>query len=303
MSISTLDRLLAVVVNDPAAPRWALRDALEEASRWTWPDVLRLVLAHRDSDGVRLLAADLLDEHAADVQALGCDHRPETADRAEFIHVQVELVRCELCKGTGRLNTHLHRREHWPRLTECPSCLTLRRRAHDLLLEHAQTWLPASFPPGVPWGGWCPEFRRGFVAAVTLSAEVWLGGVCGRCGGNRWVDQEDEREQERGRVSMTCPACQGTGRSVGHAIALLAACPLEEVWLTTWPRTEYDDDLRVCRARLVGCEQWHSVSIDRMPTLSELLAAEWPGLRFTLPVREVVEETYLGQDTDLRYGE
>jgi uncharacterized protein (TIGR02996 family) len=125
--------------------------------------LLAAVLADPDDDAVRLVYADALEEAG----------QPE---RAEFIRVQVELevgnfrcnCTCEYEHGLG-----------------CPAGRgnTLRRRQWELLdtamepQSAAFAWSQPLHSTGIALGRPWPDafaFRRGFVEAVTLSAESWM---------------------------------------------------------------------------------------------------------------------------------
>src|SRR4051794_4580817 len=88
------------------------------------------IIEHPDDDVPRLVYADWLDEH-------------DQAERAELIRVQVELAGAP---EAGRAEE-------------------LRQREAALLADHAQEWLG-------PLRRFVerPQYRRGFVEAVSLSA-------------------------------------------------------------------------------------------------------------------------------------
>ncbi len=196
-------------------------------------DLLAAIIAEPDCDDLRLVYADFCEEEGDEA-------------RAEFIRVQCELARlpepepCETEEGEtqcGNLDCAYRRRE------------TLRRREQELL--------PAI---EVPWAVLCPTtggntsigdppwtFRRGFVEAITLSAESWLT----------------------------------------HAGDLCAAIPLCEVTLTSmWPGGVlwYDSD-HVKLAGLPAMLERRRRD-ERPPyteTMLDLLAAQWPRITFHLP--------------------
>jgi uncharacterized protein (TIGR02996 family) len=169
-------------------------------------------------DGPRLVYADHLEE-------LG-----ECA-RAEFIRVQCELARwpCE-CDTSEERVYHDECR--------CKERGELRRRERELWLANWEPWTegvrsvlrPLSYGPDsctlpdLSRAQW--EFRRGLVAAVTLTAAQFFGGPCGRCGGIGGVFSEESP------LTDLCPACSGTGRAKGLAAALFRAAPVTEVRLS-----------------------------------------------------------------------
>lgn len=69
---------------------------------------------------------------------------------------------------------------------------------------------------------------------MRVLADVWWDHEaavrCEACSGNCWVDQDDDREIERGRYTMSCPACHGAGvvsngnAARGDALELLGEC-------------------------------------------------------------------------------
>jgi uncharacterized protein (TIGR02996 family) len=123
---------------------------------------LRAIMAEPEADSHRLVYADWLDEHG-------------DPERAEFIRVQcaVEKVRaaclcgdCVRRRGGGQHHNGpcgLDRREHgFP-----------RHRERELLASHQVDWRMRDLP-GMPFGNWVTDFRRGFVAEVTLPCGQWM---------------------------------------------------------------------------------------------------------------------------------
>jgi uncharacterized protein (TIGR02996 family) len=120
------------------------------------------ILAHPDDDAPRLIFADWLDENGG-------------PDRASFIRVQCEMARLPACRH--RVPT--------ANQESCRHC-GLSCRAWDILFSDRRTnywhaWaapLPGLLGVGLDYGGTLQElpwvFRRGFVEAVTLTAELWL---------------------------------------------------------------------------------------------------------------------------------
>ena len=216
--------------------------------------LLRTIIVDPADDTPRLVYADWLEENGE-------------PDRAEFIRVQVKLARLgdnpECSRGT-------------PNADDCgdPRCprrrhSRLRRRERELWAKAADDAMQADEPL---WGvlptwhvaGWSPNelhvvrlrdeghpefrlrFRRGFVSAVTCTAEDW----------------------------------------VEHGDALVGCQPVERVALTTWPSrdpgwSEYlwrdGGDLAVFRV----CGREVLVRAGR--GAGSLLEARWPGVAFRLP--------------------
>lgn len=120
------------------------------------------IVTHPEEDAPRLIFADWLDENG-------------DPDRAEFIRVQCEMARLPACGH--RIRT--------ANLESCRRC-NLGSLSWDILFSDLSTnywhvWaapLPGLLGVGLDYGGtleglpWA--FRRGFVEAVTLTAEAWL---------------------------------------------------------------------------------------------------------------------------------
>ena len=94
------------------------------------------IAEHPDDDTPRLIFADWLEEQGD----------PGSLAQAEFIRVQIELEQP---------------------LQEGPRLWALRQRETDLLRTYRPTWTESL--RDLVWG---EEFRRGFVAAVTLDSLV-----------------------------------------------------------------------------------------------------------------------------------
>lgn len=248
----------------------------------TEADMLGAVLAEPDEDAPRLVMADWLEDRDA----------PGDRERAEFIRAQCELALLRKAlvapDGDSRVKALWRReRELLDGASPAPGMANVRGPAVSRLvprLIHHRLWAGATLlniyeadNAHVQW-----SFRRGFVHAVTLSADAWLE----------------------------------------HADALLAVAPVREVTLTTWPAVEHVHDVvsvedfdadaytrpiaDAGRVRLAGRTFAHG--IDALPEDPEhegplslgphnfgrrdfarglarrLLAAEWPGLTFRLPV-------------------
>jgi uncharacterized protein (TIGR02996 family) len=210
---------------------------------------LRAICWSPFDDGPRLVYADKLDE------------RGECA-RAEFIRVQCELEWLESDRGDdGRTwkPSELKRRD------------ILRRRERELLLSpppgsaysRAEFWTPTALSSGAVacevsthpptfrslLSGMAWDFRRGLVAAVTLTAAQFFGGPCEKCEGRGYtLPGADSFLVER----KGCSACggdswkDGTGRVEGLAAALFRVAPITEVRLSDRePFTAYGQETGV----------------------------------------------------------
>jgi uncharacterized protein (TIGR02996 family) len=135
----------------------------------------------------------------------------------------------------------------------------LQKRERELLKANHQSWgdLPIVFVPRLsvePLRQNNARYRRGFIADICCTADDWLA----------------------------------------HADALTAAQPIEAVTLTTWPRPRFEERTPgICGPmRLRGRKRW--IEFDSLSQYDDLelslLAAEWPNIAFTLPVRGVVLE-------------
>jgi uncharacterized protein (TIGR02996 family) len=192
---------------------------------------LRAIISNPADDGPRLVYADWLDERG----------QPE---RAEFIRLQIELMKAHKCKapaytGAGVLECAEWNARHpscndW--CVPCASRRELRHREQELLKANWQSWVDfqteraiycdgvGSASEGFKSGkGIVARFRRGFVAKVELTSTEFVGGRCGQCNGTGWVGVRRE---------YACFHCLGTGYTRGLAQQLAECCPLEEVVLT-----------------------------------------------------------------------
>ncbi len=223
------------------------------------------IRADPDDDTLRLIYADYLDETGQ-------------AERGEFIRVQVELAGLPAriaCEGMGRPKCDFCGSE-----TDldgvCRSTIpnpnrrfpALCRRERELLEAHGTEWAKPiatvfDFHCGKgQWNyksGWRAshsgatdqtlwEFGRGFIEQLTLPSALWLA----------------------------------------HADAILAAAPVREVTLTTWPECGIDDFRMLRRPANTPVKESSPIRrATRNETVQDsvrwLLAAEWPGIKFTLP--------------------
>ena len=233
------------------------------------------VLAEPDDDSIRLVFSDWLYENG----------EPK---RAEFIRVQLEMAKWTACvcgpTATGRY--------------VCKVCC-LRRRERELLERHWVEWL-TPFPllpmlrhdPRSRFAeGHCfPEYRRGFVAAVTLTAEDWLKHVdsllwrpekpCRECLGAMWLVRTLwlVRTSTPGSDWMEkCHACNGTGKRPMPTTAQ----PVEEVTLTT-PIHRFGEGTSGNRViSIVGQDYGYQVvnGATVPEQVQHLLNARWPQIK------------------------
>lgn len=278
--------LVGVVLAHPldATPRNALQDSLRDAARWDWPTVNGLVLAHPESDGVRLLAADWLETE-------GGTHAKR--ERAEFIRVQVQITRLE--HGPCDCTQSLRERS---RVCEwCERIDVLRRRERSLFGVHGRGLV------GGDWG----EFALG-CAGMGFRYAAYNGGAI----------PPPVLTLARGFLATA----SGQWRTfVRFSDALLAAHPVETVSLTTVPvpmrsgragpnparwaffhpsvppgritRAELDRHApadRVFRhlaggpGSVRGKVMWYDRREDAVADLGRAIAAEWPSVKtWTLP--------------------
>jgi uncharacterized protein (TIGR02996 family) len=187
--------------------------------------LLRRILDDPQDDGVRLVYADACEEEG-------------DVDRATFIRIQLriadlgrELMSDDDC-GDER----------------CPGCVErrgLRRRESELLKaacvpggKSNYEWWFSPFDEKIRYVtgsfgsssertlNW--EYHRGFVHGVWCRFETWTGGVCGRCGG--WKYLGAPAPGQHGWIGAPdCPDCAGTGTTPGVGTAVVACHPVEVV--------------------------------------------------------------------------
>lgn len=223
--------------------------------------LLATILADPGDDTVRLAYADYLDEHAGTVPCPICsidddyvrgDDSPcgccrnemvvsdGRKERAEFIRVQVGLARLP-DYWTADTADEVHR---------------LRRRERELLDGGmAVTVAGEQWSLFEPDGVATATMSRGFVSSVTCTAAAFLGGPCGRCGGERVTYTGPGGGQ---RSQETCSECHGTGRTEGIARAVFAAHPVTSVTLSDrMPYVSSDRVFGWCNAPLDGVSTSH----------------------------------------------
>ncbi len=225
--------------------------------------LLSQILAFPEAYDVRLLHAMRLDENG---------HK----ERAEFIRLQLQAAapwsdfsgECLPCNA-ARVRGDERGEQHLP----CRCTTKWKRswkRMSELAAEHGAKW--ADDDMGLPWVSagaagdifrkvWGPVqvvFVRGFIGKIECRANAWL----------QWADH------------------------------LVGRVPVRRVKLTTSPDAHLQRD--PMRARLwppeaadLGKYPWRSVSGP-----DELLAAEWPNIRFTLPPFFTSERRDQGQRAD-----
>lgn len=145
------------------------------------------------------------------------------------------------------------------------------KRSNELRIENESKWLQ-----GWPLErGWC---------------------IFGDFGGERVAQEINSRRTNwkwaKGFVSaITCTAAN----AITHLDAILAAQPVQEVTLTTWPEVERDwlnvDNPRYrFRSRtkehdFVTISEESAMAMSRGPSIEEMLAAEWPRIKkWNLPL-------------------
>lgn len=219
------------------------------------------ILSKPDDDLPRLVYADWLDENAAEPCSF-CGGSGQTF-AVDAIHGDGRVdnprpAACMVCSGSGRASDGRAERAEFIRLAieierrggyygacqvahpnalvgcgSCPACEITKRM--DALIEDGD---PHDITAGwqiAPQWAWsyrvyenvapCQEaiVRRGFVAECRCRLADWIGGECGRCGGDgRFYDDEYLE-------TPPCPACHGTGRTVGIGPQIVAAHPVEWV--------------------------------------------------------------------------
>lgn len=208
---------------------------------------IRTILASPDDDGPRLVYADYLEEQGE-------------AERAELIRVQCELD----AKWSGKcLKRPMATREAVPLWSCCVVC-DLRRRERQLLLARGFDWVPC---PGVKLSRHDDGVNVSFLVVTTFAIGSGI-----RC------------RFRRGFVELVeCPWADW----IAHADAVLAACPIRDVTLTTNPEMQSNSHLQQWRLRGPSAfdgpfRQWRTVvsaSLYWRDSIGPLLAAEWPSVK------------------------
>ncbi len=187
-----------------------------------WQGLLAAILEEPQSDDLRLIAADWLEENGE-------------LERGEFVRVQVELAKKERRhaevldhidgeQAIGRINRD---KANILKATTDLQLYELRRRERELLeARNLDRWLLEVLPDLAFWqrtSSLIDCFRRGFLAEITCTLADWCGKECSTC-------------QLPGRVIFfrCCDVCHGAGRIGIHGPALVRAAPLARVALTEW---------------------------------------------------------------------
>lgn len=250
------------------------------------PALLRAILEAPADDAPRLVYADWLEENGQ-------------TERAEFIRTQIELVRRDWKCAGWRNHAACVQEPPAYCLEGCHDCddhSKLWSRERQLRHDHEWDWLHA-VNPELHRGSYAGErthwlyphdWTRGFISAITLPGPLFAeGGECGHC---------------QGHPSRSCRTCAGTGRDPGVADSLLAAHPVQDVRLTTWPEVDVREDLRnlhfefslrgrdeirfISRECLVrATPEMLGTTPDGRPAaiIRQLLNLEWPKVAFHLP--------------------
>lgn len=187
------------------------------------------ILAKPREDAPRLVYADWLEEHG------------DTA-RAEFIRIGCKMASCRMCHrkdGTKRKDGYS---------ANCGRCKPLRRREQALLEQHGAEWAKPVcdiLDCGFDLANQHIRFERGFIGAVELRMEEFVGGRCERCDGDGQAHGSDRPSQWSSDPNyMKCPVCHGTGRVPGIAKELFRAAPITSVKLTGKRPTDAVHSLR-----------------------------------------------------------
>jgi uncharacterized protein (TIGR02996 family) len=243
-------------------------------------DLLRAVIEFPDDDTPRLAYADHLEETG-------------DPDRAAFIRVQCEAERirgggCAVVLGTDCDGT----KTEW-----CIRCRLVKRGRELLASPNWERWAGPSPLCDRPQ---CLAWSRGFVSGVECPADVWLAhadSLAWSPGQSDPCPEPDHPKYSRefcramraaydpAAAHAGCPRCGGTGRVARPCPS--TAQPVVRVALTTPPSLEaHHPPGGFGYWRLPGRSVW--VGMDEAngsPRFAAeyLLAAEWPGITFTLP--------------------
>lgn len=211
-------------------------------------ELLAAIRKAPDDDAPRLIYADWLQDHGDEA-------------RAEFIRVQCELARIPVPEETtqgyvGEFDIRNHCRNCRKLLGEYCRFHVLCRRERELRKRNWSDWIDDNIISFT--SGW--EFRRGFIDSITCT----------------WDDCRHRLDTIREE----------------HPVQTVTLRTLPEVdrdWLGTGERGY----------RFRGREKHHPFirithggngtdNISRGPEVSEMLAAEWPGITFTLPATPAI---------------
>lgn len=255
--------------------------------------LLRAIIENPDEDTPRLMYADWLEECAAEVTCDRCGgngralapHRGEEAEQ----YIARRWIDCPKCQKSGCVSDGCRERADFIRV----QCALARRDQ---------------------FGGWECKVCGARPRPVDNFefGEVEHGKGCYMLsedgGGSEFVETDAEfralreREDRLRRSLYDIGAFLELHRGFGsvwrgpaadwltHADALLAAHPIREVGLTTWPEletAERDDKSSFLEARLAGRKfaltfDWMRER-DQFEWVRKLVAAEWPQLKVTFP--------------------
>ncbi len=205
--------------------------------------LLNAVRADPESDLLRLVWADRLDELATNVECPECGGIGNSG-------VVGELRRCVRCDGDCWVPDGLAERAaiirlqcdpeyvcDWhPRPEPVPSSspMTLETKFHRnawpgmtlvgwddgwVCYSPTETW-PSVSRTDVKW-------TRGFIAEVRCRLDWWVGEQCGSCGSSGAF-----RGYNQSANPGECPACSGVGRVNAHGPQVLAEHPVEQIMAT-----------------------------------------------------------------------
>jgi len=236
--------------------------------------LLRCVLERPDDDGPRLVYADALMESSAGGH-----------DRGEFIRIGCRIAKLERYTVGDEIMELASLRQREQEILQ-PNGFALAFPCH----EWAGTAVLACVNHYPTAGRY--EWRRGFVEEITCDWPAWGGGECRRCWNHGSADGGDDIRARR----APCPICSNTGRTPGHAAAILAAQPVRRVKLTSMANMEAgirDGDLCYsdCDGQHRGPKIDYEKPCGRLDLLKMALSHQAtrmgaaPGVTFELPAR------------------
>lgn len=199
----------------------------------TGTELLRAIMCNPGEDTPRLVYADWLAENG----------QPE---RAEFIQVQIALH--------GETHEYCHADCCVMDYGNPCKIFALHSRERELRACEKATGIPhlVEFPA-------C-EFSRGFVSAVTCTAEDWLRHHAAIF----WHPGQTERCQVCQGHWEDCKYCNGTGR-IDRPFPGGSVQPIERVVLTTWPRWSNRKDT-TCSGDGFSDRRWPGIVFEESPS-------------------------------------
>ena len=269
---------------------------------------MKAIIANPDDDSPRLEFAGICETH-------------EMPERGEFVRCQLELATISADvpvmpkAGSNATVWNNFYREQSVHKAEIVRQDTLRRREQDLLLAHRKAWVIAAgrkewrYWQSATEQGWAIQhssstdgisvtFIRGCIGAAILPWSAWAGEACGGCGGHGAINPRPIRGNDGAEhwEDDQCPTCSGSGRTQGHAAALLAAAPIRDVWLTTWPDQGWIGKEAERSGKWLhvmfplpagmGRTQEELVEIAELLTAHAVSLGAAPGIRFHLPASD-----------------